>query len=610
MAKRKSLWCLDCDAWSPCQHDLDAMRGIRLPPDIASRGFAVPCVVYGIRHHETFAVSKEVEELCATSHDRAFARARNARLIMSNEVPDMESDDFKPYCIWYPEVALEDTYRKLAKAYPDMAYTVGRACAVAGYNTLYHELNILPEVSIAEEASDNAVVKPGSKAIFDHIMSQPVCYAVLDDYTRTANLDNPRCPAFMNGDTAVRSLLEVRVGADMFREWSTGREHNTAHYFDIVEDKYIAETSSEMTHEAFQVLAREHEDMMYTPLPLHLPATTKDPLILMAAYEGNLDRYARLRRPRMLEEEAQAVIRGIYHNTTFAKYWSLQDLKVSWKDDYFLYSYDREIKRATIARFIMVNDLSHITPTSPEPNEMPGMIWWPLIPAEETLRELVRRRPDMKLQAAMTCIEANYQQLWAELEPKPRDELWRQAQWRFNAIAPQPLRSYFTDYLEGREAEVEAAEAEPREPETLLEAVTESRRPPYYVSNTIGHDLCQNAAVIDKEPTTTFLGTGIGPFRTLDPHWDSSVYSTSFQVDHSGWELYICSSDEMRQKAREQDGLLIFHEDDYPWSLYSPYGTKAAREFEERVKRQQKVEEAEPQGQGPPEEEPVDVDSI
>ena len=142
---------------------------------------------------------------------------------MSNEVPDMASDEAKPYCIWYPEVASEDTYRRLVKAYPDMVYTVGRACAVAGYDKLYYELNILPEVSIAEEARDSASAKAGSKAIFDHIMSQPVCYAVLDDYTRSANLNKPRCPAFMNGDTAVRSLLDIRVGVDKYGEWSMER---------------------------------------------------------------------------------------------------------------------------------------------------------------------------------------------------------------------------------------------------------------------------------------------------------------------------------------------------------------------------------------------------
>lgn len=46
----------------------------------------------------------------------------------------------------------------------------------------------------------------------------------------------------------------------------------------------------------------------------------------MAAYKGNLDRYIRLRRPRMLKEEFEAVIRGIYHNTTLTKWWSLQDI--------------------------------------------------------------------------------------------------------------------------------------------------------------------------------------------------------------------------------------------------------------------------------------------
>lgn len=74
---------------------------------------------------------------------------------MSNEVPDRATNNVKPYCIWYPDLASEDTYRRLAKRCPDMIYAVGRACAVAGYDKLYHDLDILPEVSIAEEARDN-----------------------------------------------------------------------------------------------------------------------------------------------------------------------------------------------------------------------------------------------------------------------------------------------------------------------------------------------------------------------------------------------------------------------------------------------------------------------
>ena len=365
------------------------------------------------------------------------------------------------------------------------------------------------------------------------------------------------------------------------------------HYFDIVEDNYIAETSSELTPEDFQALAKEYEDMLYTPLPFHLPAITKDPLILMAAYEGNLDRYVRLRRPKMLNREEEAVIRGIYHNTTFAKYWSLQNFSRN-----ELIRYGGEIKRATIARVIMVNDLSHITPTNPEPNQMPGMIWWPLLPAEETLRELVRRRPDMKLQAAMTCIEANYEQLWDELEPEPRWELWKLAQRQFITSAQQPVRSYYTDYLERREAEEKERTAGAEDWPDLATAVRESRRPPYYGSSTIGHDLCEEAAIVDKEPTTTLLLPGIGPMWKQQ---QDSVYARGRQADFAEWELYISSSEEMRQKAWEQGSFFVFNEDDYPWSLYPRhYQAKADRDYKERQKRESNLQEYEL----------VDVDSI
>ena len=69
-----------------------------------------------------------------------------------------------------------------------MKYQVGRACAVAGYLDLYYELELLPEVHIAEEARDN-----GQSAIFD---------AAMNHYTRTVDLDRPAV-ASLNGDTAV-----------------------------------------------------------------------------------------------------------------------------------------------------------------------------------------------------------------------------------------------------------------------------------------------------------------------------------------------------------------------------------------------------------------------
>ena len=116
-----------------------------------------------------------------------------------------ESDEI-PYCIWYPDVANENTYRRLLRHYPHMKYQIGRACAVAGYTKLYHELNLLPEVHIAEEARDN-----GSVEIFEGIMSHKDKFDVMNDYTLSIrSTEEPMAPTFLNGDTAVRSSLDVR----------------------------------------------------------------------------------------------------------------------------------------------------------------------------------------------------------------------------------------------------------------------------------------------------------------------------------------------------------------------------------------------------------------
>lgn len=137
----------------------------------------------------------------------------------------------------------------------------------------------------------------------------------MDDYNRSVNTHRPRSPAFINGDTAVRSSLDIRLGPDRFEDWPK-------HYFNITEDCNVAEISSTKIHD--EPLALQDVSLLYTPLPPHLPTTNKDPLILMAAYEGNLDRYVRLSRPWMLRDELYALIRGIYHNTTFAKWWHLE----------------------------------------------------------------------------------------------------------------------------------------------------------------------------------------------------------------------------------------------------------------------------------------------
>ena len=67
---------------------------------------------------------------------------------------------------------------------------------------------------------------------------------------------------------------------------------------------------------------RPHEiKLLHSPLPPDLPTTNKDILILMAAYEGNIDRYVRLRRPFFIRNELNCLVRGIYNSTTFARWW-------------------------------------------------------------------------------------------------------------------------------------------------------------------------------------------------------------------------------------------------------------------------------------------------
>jgi hypothetical protein len=360
-----------------------ALSGEAVPETLVSRRERIS-VVRGIRHYLDFANRDAVKRLCADSgKDAIFTRARNARLIMSDIVPDMEKHEVQPYCVWYPDLATEDTYRLLASRYPSMRYQVGRACAVAGYSDLFEELGLLPDISICEEARESQ--NEGSKAIYDRILGQPVRYAVMNDYERSVNETNPKAGAYLNGDTATISCLSVTqdVGAFLTTRW-------VSHYFDITEDGNVGEEFSDRRFvPTFPV---EYAQLLYLPLPPDLPMTNKDALILMAAYEGNVDRYVRLRRPVLVRNELNCILRGIYHHTTFAKWWSQFD-------DYLRFSGHEgtnAVRTAVEARFIMNNELSGISPRTSETDSYsnPFLIWWPLIPHEATLRELLRRRPD------------------------------------------------------------------------------------------------------------------------------------------------------------------------------------------------------------------------
>ena len=160
---------------------------------------------------------------------------------------------------------------------------------------------------------------------------------------------------------------------------------------------------------------------LYQPLPDELPPNVNPELLLLhAAHTGNIDRYVRLRDSlqRRSFDEMACVTRGIYHNTMFAKWWSLQpDIHER---------HNTSVRRAINARYIMNNEISRITDETPE-HDLPYLIWYPDWPCEETLIELVQRKPSMMQQIARTCIVANYGDAWNKINPTPHFWLYEEA---------------------------------------------------------------------------------------------------------------------------------------------------------------------------------------
>ncbi|KAH8664681.1 hypothetical protein BX600DRAFT_464860 [Xylariales sp. PMI_506] len=460
-------------------------------------------------------------------------RAHNARLIMSNFIPPSMTAIEQPYCIWYPDLATEDTYRELARRYPEMRYQVGRACAVGGYLDLYLELDLLPEVSLAEEARDSACSDrssaAGADAIFKSIMAKPFRYAVMNDYTRSVNLASPKCPAFLNGDTAVYSILKFHIS-------SRGK-----FYFDITEGgnttRVPAGHNQTLEEEGGPPLALEHVPLLYSPLPPDLPTTNKDALILMAAYEGNIDRYIRLRRPVMIADELHAVVRGIYHSTTFARWWSTQPAALLGPDA-------TAIHEAVIARFIMVNDLSRLDDNEDEDSSdqkgqttfwpMPFLIWYPLFPAEDTLRKLLRLRPGAFPQIAMACALADYRHLWDELVlPADIQPSSLQMLWAVTAGAYSPggtaNRNHYTEAVERW-----AAERGIRLPSAVAQLEVSK----------------------DKEPTIAWVPPQIQAGSYVIANQQGGIYPHGLGANAAEWELYVAVKDGVRRRAAEE-GIYI-----------------------------------------------------
>ncbi|KAJ5659899.1 hypothetical protein N7507_006350 [Penicillium longicatenatum] len=292
-------------------HDqcFSAMEGKKVPENLDCL-WSRRATIRGIRTSLEFAQSRSVVELCDEIKFPEFSRARNARLIMSNIIPELESPAVHPYCIWYPEFANENTYRELVRRHPLMRYQVGRACAGAGYTDLYKELNLLPDTSIAEEARES---KHGAE-IYQMIMSASQRYAIMNDYSRSINLD-AKTPTYLNGDMKPRKrVLPPHNVPDISPD-----------DIDIEEDGFIGLEKTEPDTTRFD-LGPEQAKLLWMPLPLDLPILEKDILTQTAAYDGNVERYVRLMHPRRLRTEYElfSILRGIHHNTMFARWWADQ----------------------------------------------------------------------------------------------------------------------------------------------------------------------------------------------------------------------------------------------------------------------------------------------
>lgn len=491
------------------------------------------CVLRGIRHRHGFAA-----ELLPGSaeQDPAFARALHAQAIMSNSIPDISAAEEFPYCIWYPDTATEDTYRQLARRYPQMRYQVGRACAVAGFKDLYSELDLLPDVSIAEEARDSVLRGRsqggeddhninGSQEIFDQIVRQPVRWQVMDDYTRSVNLDSPKPARYgLNGDTAIFSTLELRrdfrslrlssrfgISDKMSLDPPYWADSELAPcYFNITEDWNVDEytSCSENSQDSDQLLSEEMEELLWNPLPVDLPWGNKDLLVLMAAYHGDVDRYARLRRPQHVSRaETACVVRGIHHNTLFAKWYSLQPDA-------------NQYATAITARFIMSNDLSRITEDTDD-RDIPSQIWYPQRAAAETYVELVRLKPAARAVVARALIVADYEEAWDRIADgiEPYEELMMEAKASTNPHYLASLRKICAD----RGLDPDRPGLDGKYPEDL--SVPTSRF---------------------AEHTTTNL---VGSLRVDSVSWDcqgTAIYGGAWGLSASEVELFAAAPKELR----------------------------------------------------------------
>ncbi|KAI1058764.1 hypothetical protein LB507_004123 [Fusarium sp. FIESC RH6] len=404
-----------------------AVRGEAVPRLLDDR-VSLSALIRGIRLHHDFATSETV--IRHSLMLPAVARACNARLIMSNQVPDQMEEEQQPYCIWHPDLATEDTYRTLALKFPSMRYQVGRACAAAGYYALYKELNLLPEVSIAEEARESQT--EGGKLIYDEIMVSTSRYGIMNDCERSVETNESfyEYPAYLNGDTEVRWRLKGRQKLSIY-----GMEDLVP----CIEEDMHLDIDKQDLDEEHGTLSKEEAELLWKPLPQDLPTVKKTLLLQMAAYDGNIERFSRLAGGgRTLSDlDLECVERGILHHGMFARWWADQI-----KDDTV---HARAVPHITwiqvtiLARRIMVNDYAAFEKGWPAGAPKPYIIWWPLRPDSQFLLFLFEKCPEMSMQIAAAAIVCDYDHVYAFVNPDPCWDLWEVSKFSLNPFYREDL---------------------------------------------------------------------------------------------------------------------------------------------------------------------------
>lgn len=429
-----------------------AMEGKSIDLDL-SEAKNRAAVIRGIRENISFALGDKVTKLCTgdrASQNADFVRARNARLIMSDNIPSAEElglsfEEEKipgpsqaqypgtkmPYCIWHPDFAKEDTYRKLVALCPALKYQVARACAAAGYDALYKELDILPDVSVAEEARESEM--EGSDAIYDSVMAQPCRFAVMNDYFLSVNVSSPECPAFLNGDTVVKWMT------NHYPYWkgeiSHGPGERTRDPIPCITEDHFIKFYPYVEEELIPLLTVEVQ-LQFGPLPRDLTTVKKTLLIRMAAYHGSIDRYARLARSplSMGGIEHSCVVRGIYHQSMFAKFWANQlekktDLVTRMTPQQLI-----DVQKAVSARRIIDGDRQVFAGGWDPEQPQPLLIWWPEKPSTFVLWDLYAEVPSMRETVIVAGIMCDYEDVYLGHDFPPTRSIYLAAK-----TSPNPM---------------------------------------------------------------------------------------------------------------------------------------------------------------------------